>query len=516
MPNLFATFVLFTYPLVVIVLFRRMPVSNALIWSIMGGYLFLPERTGIDLPLLPELDKDLIPSLTAAIMLLLTPKPPMRRNMDVRGANTRRGQAPVATAAVAVRHQPSVIANLCIATLFIAPIGVMLTNTDWVVFGPRVLPGIRLYDAFSMMLSAGVMLLPFLLARRHLGTHEAHVAMLWTFVKVGFVYSLLILIEVRLSPQLHRWFYGFHAHDFVQQIRFGGFRPMVFIQHGLRVGVFMLMVVIAAFTLYKIRASNRPPLGRAGQSATEAPKDKGLPLFVGIYFLAILLISKVVGAFMIAMIFVPFLMMTKPSQWRFLAAVTALLVLLYPMARSAGVVPVERVYNLASIISEDRAGSFRFRLNNEEAMLERAAQKPILGWGGWGRSRVYDPVTGADITVADGIWVIVFGVSGWVGYIALFGLLTLPAFAYFFAKGQLRYAIASQGLCLILATNLVDLMPNSGLTPVTWMVAGALLGRFERRDQSETQHTENPRPGVRRRTNLAVASPRQARRRPTA
>ncbi len=513
MPNLFAQFVLYAYPLVVIVLFRRLPVPQALVWSIMGGYLFLPERTGIDFPLLPELNKILIPSLSAAIMCYLAPNPPLRQPAATDRAPQTNGRSARSATATDRPRRPSMAANLCLVVLFVTPVGVALTNTDWVFFGPRVIPGIRLYDVFAMILHTGVMLLPFLLARRHLGTDEAHMSLLWAFVTAGLFYSLLILVEVRLSPQLHNWIYGFHSHDFLQHVRRGGYRPMVFIQHGLRVGIFMSMVVLAAFTLYKIRAASKPQTGRIPQKNTAETTDKGMPIYVGLYLLAILFIAKAVGAFLIALIFLPVLLLTKPKHWRFVAAAGALLVLLYPMARSAGLIPVDRMYEAAAAISEERAASFGFRLENEDLLLDRVAQKPLFGWGGWGRSVVYDANTGRDISVADGMWVIVFGLSGWVGYLAQFGLLTLPVFAYFFTKSPLRHSIAGQGLCLILTANLIDLLPNSGLTPVTWMVAGALLGRFERREfKSETQ-TRKSAVMPSRKEHLAVATRPQASRR---
>ena len=34
-------------------------------------------------------------------------------------------------------------------------------------------------------------------------------------------------------------------------------------------------------------------------------------------------------------------------------------------------------------------------------------------------------------------------------------------------------------LSLIVAVNVVDLLPNSGLSPWTWLLAGSLLGRSE-------------------------------------
>ena len=40
---------LFAWPLVVIVLFKRLSLQSALIWSILGGYLLLPEIIKINL-----------------------------------------------------------------------------------------------------------------------------------------------------------------------------------------------------------------------------------------------------------------------------------------------------------------------------------------------------------------------------------------------------------------------------------------------------------------------------------
>ena len=508
MPNLFAFIVLFSYPLVVIVLFRRLPLPQALVWSVMGGYLFLPEHTGFDLPLLPEFNKALIPSLTAAVMCMLAPQPTAHARPARTNPRDRNHQATPDAEAPQPQRRSSLLANLCIVVMFLVPVGVVLTNTDWVVFGPLVIPGMRLYDAFSMMLSAGVMLLPFFLARRHLVTHEAHMAILWAFVLTGLVYSLLILVEIRLSPQLHRWLYGFHAHDFIQQIRRGGFRPTVFIQHGLRVGIFMLMTVLAALILYKVYNASQKTNSSIRDKQKADTADRGLPIYVGLYLFVILFISKALGAFMIAWLFVPFLLMAKPERWRVLAGAAALLVLLYPMARSAGIVPVDQIHAASSLINEDRADSFRYRLDNEDRLLARAAEKPLLGWGGWGRSLIYDPETGRDISVVDGTWVGVFGSAGWIGYLAQFGLLTLPIFAYFFTRTSLRTAIVSQGLCLILAANLIDLVPNSGLTPVTWMVAGALLGRFERREPRATLQPRDRRSSAAR--NTPIRGPQMA------
>ena len=38
-----------------------------------------------------------------------------------------------------------------------------------------------------------------------------------------------------ISPQLHFMTYGFYQHEFTQVVRMGGYRPMVFLQHGIAV-----------------------------------------------------------------------------------------------------------------------------------------------------------------------------------------------------------------------------------------------------------------------------------------
>ncbi|MBL0871526.1 MAG: hypothetical protein IBJ18_13215, partial [Phycisphaerales bacterium] len=56
MPNLFAYLVLFSWPLVAVVLFRLMSVQRALVWTLIAGHLLLPSATGIKFPMLPVID----------------------------------------------------------------------------------------------------------------------------------------------------------------------------------------------------------------------------------------------------------------------------------------------------------------------------------------------------------------------------------------------------------------------------------------------------------------------------
>jgi hypothetical protein len=82
--------------------------------------------------------------------------------------------------------------------------------------------------------------------------------------------------------------------------------------------------------------------------------------------------------------------------------------------------------------------------------------------------------------VTDGVWIIVIGSYGWLGYIAQFGLLTLPTLMLAFGRRSSALTPATAGLGLVMAANLLDLLPNATQIPFTWLMAGALLGEAER------------------------------------
>ncbi len=78
---------------------------------------------------------------------------------------------------------------------------------------------------------------------------------------------------------------------------------------------------------------------------------------------------------------------------------------------------------------------------------------------------------------------ILIGSFGWVGFLAEFGLLTLPILM-FWRKAAFGDPAAipplAGPLLLMLAINVVDLIPNATVTSLTWLIAGAMLGYAER------------------------------------
>ena len=79
MPNTLAYLMLILWPLVCLILFRRMGIERAIIWSILGGYLILPQATEFDLPLVPDMTKTSIPNISAFVLVLVL----LKRRMNV-------------------------------------------------------------------------------------------------------------------------------------------------------------------------------------------------------------------------------------------------------------------------------------------------------------------------------------------------------------------------------------------------------------------------------------------------
>ena len=469
MPTTFSFIALFSWPLVVVILFRLMPLPKALCWSLVAGYLLLPTRVGMNFPMLPSIDKSSVPSVAAAVMCLLLAYRDRLEEARLAGPGRSSDSGVMARLRSIPRGGAARLTFYALlALLFVSPVATVLSNREPLVYGPRILAGLTPYDIGSMVQGAVIMLLPFMLAMRFLATSERHVILLRTLVFAALAYSLLVLVEIRLSPQLHTWLYGFFPHSFAQHTRGGGFRPIVFLSHGLLLAIFLAMAVVSACVLW--RQALRDRIGAAPWLMAAA--------WLGI----VLLLSRNLGASVLMVAFAPLALLAPPRVQILVAAIVAGTVLLFPMARSAGLVPTEALVSAAARIDPGRAQSLAFRLRHEDMLLEKAAEKPLYGWGRWGRNRVYDEETGADQSVTDGAWVIIIGQSGWIGYIAGFGLMTMPIILLALRRRD-QLSPATAGLALVSAVVLVDTIPNAPLTPVTWLVAGALAGRYLREEQ---------------------------------
>ena len=205
--------------------------------TILGAEMFLPAHFSIDLPLIPPFNKDNIAGLSAFAACFF-----IRRSA-------------LAGKASGGAYNWLFLAMICGSLM------TTLTNGDSLHYGPGIVPGHTMHDFVSDFINILLAWVPpFYLGRKLFCRADDLKILLQSFVVSGLIYSLFIFIEVRLSPQLNLWIYGYHQSDFIQTMRFGGFRPKVFMRHGLNVAMFMAITVLASAGLHRARIRTSHPL----------------------------------------------------------------------------------------------------------------------------------------------------------------------------------------------------------------------------------------------------------------
>lgn len=218
MPNLFSYFALFIlWPLVTIWLYRTKSIPFATVWTIMGGYMVLPvSLVNIDLPMIPPLDKNSFPSVLALIALII-------KKQKIRF------------------FSQTDITQYILYIFLLIPYITAYLNQDVRVVGPLQIQPLTFYDALSVSINQFLILIPFIIGRMVFKSYESQLLLFKSLVNGSLVYTIFILFELRFSPQLHTWIYGFFPHpSFEQQIRGDGFRSVVFMGHGLLVSFSLL------------------------------------------------------------------------------------------------------------------------------------------------------------------------------------------------------------------------------------------------------------------------------------
>lgn len=411
----------------------KLGIERAVVLSFIGAWLFLPE-IAFPLPGLPDYTKL---SATCYGILLATIIFDVQRFRSFR---------------------PGWL-DLPMAIWCVSPVAASLTNN------------LGLYDGLSAMLTQIMTWgIPYFLGRIYFNNLAALRVLAKGIVMGGLIYVPLCLIEVRLSPQLHRWVYGFHQHSFAQTIRYGGFRPTVFMEHGLMVGIWMMAATLIAVWLWQTGVLKRLwniPMGW---------------LVVALVLTFVLL--KSTGAYVylalgLGILFLAYWLRTSLPLMVLMGVMSIYLYL--GTTGSLTAQQTQQLVNTAALVTNtERSQSLQYRLQNEQILADKARSKMLFGWGGWGRSRVYDS-SDRDVSVTDSLWIIAFGTQGLVGVISLTAALLLPVLMFFWQSFPARLWAHPQVapaavLAVVLALYMLDCLLNAMINPVFVLISGSITG----------------------------------------
>ena len=310
----------------------------------------------------------------------------------------------------------------------------------------------------------------------------------------GLLYVPLCLFEIRFSPNLHRLVYGFAAReDFSQTIRYGGYRPTVFMQHGLSVGLWMMAATLISFWLWRTGVIK---------------KFWNMPIsWLAAALLVTFVLDKSTGAYIYLVLGVIILFIGKQFRTALLLflLVAAISTYLY-MGVTGSLYTDPHVISFVASANEsgdsDRSQSLAFRIQNEEILSEKARQKMIFGWGASGGNRVQD-AEGKDLAVTDSLWIIAFGKQGVVGLVSFVASLLLPAVSLFVLRYPARSwsnpkVAPAVALAVVLVLYMLDSSLNAMISGVFPLACGGITGLVQK--EPENKKVTGQRPTTKKRS----------------
>jgi hypothetical protein len=365
------------YPLC-FALFLLLPPARAVAVGLVTGFLLLPNVV-YDLPGMPNYDKGLAIVLAIGTSAFL--------------CDPRRFLA----------FRPRAV-DLPVAVLCLAPFLSALVNGDGVYRGCS--------NAFDFMVRWA---LPWLLGRLYFADVESQKVLALALVVGALIYVPFALWEVKMSPQLHREFYGVMLRSFKHARRaFGLWRPNVFVSHGLAYALFNALAALAALWLWRTRA---------------ARSVWGLPMgLVAAVLCGMTLIAQSSNAILLLGLGSACLFLASRHRLAFPVLALALLPPLYVSVRQGLRWDGRELVALAeSVFGRKRAVSLNVRIESEALLRDKILERPWFGYddfkeftGNKGRAVEETPV------LVDSRWLLYLGLYGVFALAGLWAMQLLP------------------------------------------------------------------------------------------
>lgn len=325
--------------------------------------------------------------------------------------------------------------------------------------------GLGVYDGFSAVtyttMSWG---LPFFIGRIYFNDLKGLRELAIAIVAGGLIYVPLCWYEIRMSPQLHNMLYGFQQHDFNQTKRYGGYRPMVFMEHGLAVAMWLATSGMTAFWLWRAKAVDRILGITPGWAAV---------ILIGTTFCL-----HSLGAAFLMVVGLIALMLTGYTKSRIWILLLTLIPPTWITIRTLNLWDGKNVVAMLQQYDPRAAESMGVRFHSERVLSTRALKHPIYGWTPWlffDKKEVQQ-----QHGVPDQMWIIALGHSGLIGLVSLTVALLMPIWLvawripvqYWVHAGAAPVA----ALAMLVTLHMCDNLFNAMVNPLFIICAGGLTG----------------------------------------
>lgn len=429
-----AAVVAIAWPFVVFILFFLMKPREAIINSIVYGFLFLPNInfhvTGV-----PHINKF---NLTVLPVYVLSWLFAFRHHLNF-------------------RFRP---VDFIIVLWGISPLFSSLSNE------------LGFYDGLSIsynrLVSYGS---AYFLGRVFFGKLEDKLVILKTIFYGAIVLLPFIFYESRFSPMLHHDVYGYHPHEFQQTIRFEGWRPVIFFRHGLQMGLWIAVAAVSGVWLFRKGLIT---------NLADHPTERMVKFTLLVTLFIANAVSKSAGSLLILIAGLAILFLTDFFVASTFLRLGALISPIFLGLRISGIVTGKWFTETFSYLNTLRAQSLQFRFDNENLAIQHALNQPFFGWGSWGREKFNFISRVTSLSIYDSLWIISFSMNGFFGLILLVGLYITPTFVFmsnFRNPKHWRQPHLSAALlgCVAVLMVLFDNLLNDHPVPVYYMLIGSLM-----------------------------------------
>jgi hypothetical protein len=332
-------------------------------------------------------------------------------------------------------------------------------------FVSSVINGLGVHEGLSATFDAVITWgVPYAIGRLYFDTLEDLRSLATGIATAVLAYLPLCLFELAKGPELHHLVYGYYQPFLDLEKRYGILRPMVFLDSGLMLAVWMAVGTVVWAWLWKSRA-----VSSRGQ--------RWIGWLVPVVAVTTVALRSVNGWVLMTMGLGLLALHSYRASAAYLIVLTALIPI-YVSLRATGLWSGEQAIPVVeSIIDASKGRSILYRLRTEDVVVENMRNHAIFGWGR--RTAAMQDHRGGFV-VRDSLWIIAFSQFGAVGLASMIGTLLVPVVTFIRYIPASRWLEASAApaaaLAIVLLMYTLDDLANAMINPIYMLAAGGLAG----------------------------------------